>query len=70
MGDCPLEFVVLHEYGKPQFEPLRRRALTTKPFAVRQAAVRQRAAIFAFDLQVLRGRDLRPLPLLKRKKAL
>ena len=64
------ELVVLDERGKPQFERLRRRALLKKPTSVEQAAQSEPAAIFAFDLLVLRGRDMRKLALLKRKEAL
>ena len=64
------ELVVLDERGKPQFERLRRRALLKKPTSIEQAARSEPAAIFAFDLLILGGRDMRKLPLLKRKEAL
>ena len=40
------------------------------PGAIGKAAATKPAAVFAFDLLQLRGKDLRKLPLLKRKAAL
>ena len=64
------ELVVLDEHGKPQFERLRRRALLKKQSSVAQAVRTEPAALFAFDLLMLRGKDMRKLPLVKRKQAL
>lgn len=63
------ELVVLDAEGRPQFERLRRR-LALKRFSIDHAARTEPAAIFAFDLLALRGKDLRSLPLLKRKAQL
>ena len=64
------ELVVLDEVGKPQFERVSRRARTRKLISVQAAAKRDPAALFAFDILDLRGKDLRNLPLLKRKQLL
>jgi bifunctional non-homologous end joining protein LigD len=64
------ELVVLDEHGKPQFERLRRRALLKKHTSVEHAASVEPAAIFAFDILSLRGKDIRKLALVKRKAAL
>jgi ATP-dependent DNA ligase len=61
------ELVVLDDHGKPQFERLRRRALLKKSTSVEYAARSEPAVMFAFDILSLRGKDLRKLPLLKRK---
>ena len=63
------EVVMLDEQGRPQFERLRLRTVL-RPDAIERAARQEPAAIFAFDLLALEGRDLRKLPLLKRKAAL
>lgn len=63
------ELVLLDARGRPQFERLRRR-LALKRFSIDHAARTEPAAIFAFDLLELRGKDLRRLPLLKRKAQL
>jgi len=64
------ELVVLDEHGKPHFERLRRRALLKKRTSVDGAARTEPAVMFAFDILMLRGKDMRKLPLLKRKEAL
>jgi bifunctional non-homologous end joining protein LigD len=64
------ELVVLDDQGKPQFERLRRRALLKKGARVEQAARLDAAVLFAFDILSLRGKDLRKLPLVKRKEIL
>jgi bifunctional non-homologous end joining protein LigD len=64
------ELLVLDDEGKPDFERLRRRALLKKPISVSYAARSDPSVLFAFDLLTLRGRDLRKLPLLRRKEAL
>jgi bifunctional non-homologous end joining protein LigD len=61
------ELVVLDDQGKPEFERLRRRALLKRRTSIEQAARVQPAVVFAFDLLTLRGKDMRTLPLLKRK---
>jgi ATP-dependent DNA ligase len=64
------ELVVLDDTGKALFERLRRRALLKKRISVEHAARQEPAVLFAFDILSLRGKDLRKLPLLKRKEAL
>jgi len=63
------ELVLLDVKGRPQFERLRRR-LALKRFSIDHAARTEPAALFAFDLLELRGKDLRRLPLLERKAQL
>jgi len=62
------ELVVLDSQGKPDFERLRRRALIKKAINVQHAARAEPAALFAFDVLAWRGKDVRNLPLLKRKE--
>lgn len=62
------ELIVLDSQGKPDFERLRRRALIKKSINVQHAARIEPAAIFAFDVLMWRGKDVRQLPLLKRKE--
>jgi bifunctional non-homologous end joining protein LigD len=64
------ELVVLNDEGVPQFERLRRRALLKKHLSIEHAARVEPAAFFAFDILNLDGKDMRKLPLLKRKEAL
>jgi len=64
------ELVVLNEKGKPEFHQLRGRCAIRDPQSIGRAAASKPAAVFAFDLLQLRGKDLRALPLLKRKAAL
>ncbi len=61
------ELVVLDEQGKSQFDKVSRRARTRKPISVEAAMRRDPAVVFAFDVLSLRGKELRNLPLLKRK---
>jgi len=56
--------------SRSDFETLRRRLALRRPTSVECAARRTPAAIFAFDLLELRGKDLRALPLLRRKQSL
>ena len=64
------ELVVLDEAGKPDFDRLCRRARTKKRLDVEHAARSDPAALFVFDLLVVGNRDVRKLPLLKRKELL
>lgn len=64
------ELCVLDDQGKPQFERLSRRARMKRSVNVEAAARAEPAVLFAFDILSLRGKDLRELPLLKRKKYL
>lgn len=64
------ELVMLDEKGKPEFHQLRGRCAIRDPNSIGVAARSKPAAVFAFDVLQLRGKDLRALPLLKRKAAL
>jgi len=57
--------VILDANGKPEFHQLRGRCAIRDPGRIGRAAVSKPAAVFAFDLLQLRGRDLRALPLVK-----
>ena len=72
LPDCAIdgELVMLNENGKPEFHQLRGRCAMRDPNRIGVAASKKPAAVFAFDLLQLRGKDLRPLPLLKRKASL
>lgn len=61
---------MLDEKGKPEFHQLRGPCAIRDPKRVGIVAASKPAAVFAFDLLVLDGKDLRALPLLKRKAAL
>ena len=61
---------MLNAEGKPEFPQLRGRCAMRDPQRIGAAAVAKPAAVFAFDVLQLRGKDLRALPLLKRKAAL
>jgi bifunctional non-homologous end joining protein LigD len=64
------ELVMLNGEGKPDVHSLRGRCAIRDPERIGRAAVSKPAAVFAFDVLQLRGKDLRALPLLKRKAAL
>ena len=64
------ELVVLDSQGRPDFDALRRRLALKRPMAIEHAAKTTPAAIFAFDLLELDGKDVRQMPLLKRKALL
>jgi bifunctional non-homologous end joining protein LigD len=64
------ELVMLDANGKPEFHQLRGRCAIRDPHSIGVAARSRPAAVFAFDLLQLRGKNLRALPLLKRKAAL
>lgn len=64
------ELVILDDQGRPQFDRLIGRAGRRDPVGIRFAAEHTPAALFAFDLLWLAGKDMRALPLLKRKAAL
>ena len=61
---------MLDAHGRSDFETLRRRLALKRPTSVQYASKRTPAAICAFDLLELRGKDVRALPLLKRKALL
>ena len=64
------EIVVLDETGRPVFQRLQKRALLTAPRDIERAAGELPATLFLFDLLGFEDFDLRPLPLLERKKLL
>jgi bifunctional non-homologous end joining protein LigD len=66
--DLDAELVMLDENGKPTFERLVRRSRLRKPITI--DAKTPPAAIAAFDLLELEGRDVRSLPLFERKTLL
>ena len=61
------ELVIL-ERGKPQNDRLRRRARLKDEVSIRNASNWEPAAILVFDILRLGKRDLRKLPLLKRRE--
>jgi len=64
------EIAVLDEAGRPVFQRLQKRALLTAPRDVEQAAAELPATLFLFDLLGFEDFDLRPLPLIERKRLL
>jgi bifunctional non-homologous end joining protein LigD len=72
LPDCAIdgELVMLDANGKPEFHQLIGPCAMRGPDRIGRAAVSRPAAVFAFDLLQLHGKDLRTLPLLKRKAAL
>jgi bifunctional non-homologous end joining protein LigD len=72
LPDCVIdgELVMLDEKGKPEFQRLRGRCAIRDAGTVGKAAATKPGAVFAFDILSLRGKDLRHLPLLKRKTLL
>ena len=62
------ELVILDGQGKPQFDRLRRRALLKRGISVSNAARWEPAVLFVFDILSVRGKDVRKLALLERKK--
>jgi bifunctional non-homologous end joining protein LigD len=64
------ELVVLDEEGRPRFQLLQQRAQLTRPRDAERGALELPAVLYAFDLLGFGDRDLRPLPLLERKRLL
>jgi len=64
------ELVVLDAEGRPSFQRLQKRAQIRGAAEARRAAVESPATYFAFDLLALGDLDLRPLPLVERKRLL
>ena len=64
------ELVVLNDLGVPQFERLRWRSLMRIHKEIVHASAKEPAAIFAFDLLSLKGKDMQRRPLLYRKEVL
>ncbi len=71
-GDLVLdgEVVVLDEAGGPSFQRLQRRAQQRRTADIQRAALEMPATYYVFDLLGFEGFDLRPLPLLERKRLL
>jgi ATP-dependent DNA ligase len=63
------ELVVLDVFGRPQFDELLGRSARSAKTAA-SANDERPAAIFAWDILMYRGKDLRALPLLERKRIL
>jgi bifunctional non-homologous end joining protein LigD len=64
------EIVVLDEQGRPNFQRLQKRALLTAPRDLERAVRELPATLFVFDLLAFDDWDLRPLPLVERKRLL
>jgi bifunctional non-homologous end joining protein LigD len=64
------ELVVLDREGQPSFHLLQQRARLTRSLDIRRAAVELPATYFLFDLLGFEDFDLRPLPLVERKRLL
>ena len=62
--------LVVMENGKPSFERLQRRALSTNPFKIKLAKDQYPASFVAYDILYLNGKALYDLPLLERKNIL
>jgi len=62
------ELVILDRGGKPQLDRLRRRARLKNEISILNAAHWEPAAILVFDILRLGAKDLRKLPLLKRRE--
>src|SRR4051812_20678055 len=61
------ELVVMDMHGLPRFQQLRRRALLVKPASIEHAALHEPAALFVFDLLMLKGVNYRRYSLRARK---
>ncbi|HXV75295.1 MAG TPA: DNA polymerase ligase N-terminal domain-containing protein, partial [Candidatus Polarisedimenticolaceae bacterium] len=64
------EVVVLDEQGKPSFQLLQQRIRLSRGGDATRLTVDRPATLFVFDLLALDDRDLRPLPLVERKRLL
>ena len=64
------EVVVLDPEGKPSFSMLQRRGRLSKAIEIRRAGIELPATYFGFDLLGFEDFDLRPLPLIERKRLL
>ncbi|HSJ96012.1 MAG TPA: DNA polymerase ligase N-terminal domain-containing protein, partial [Myxococcota bacterium] len=64
------EVVVLDPGGRPSFAALQQRAQLGDASGAERAAVEQPAVLYAFDLLGFGDRDLRPLPLARRRELL
>ena len=64
------EVVCLDEQARPSFQRLQRRALLQRTTDIQRATVELPATLYLFDLIAFEDFDLRPLPLLERKRLL
>jgi bifunctional non-homologous end joining protein LigD len=64
------EAVVLDESGRPSFQRLQKRSLLQRRADIERASLLLPATYYAFDLLGFEDFDLRPLPLLERKRLL
>lgn len=64
------EVVVCDAKGLPSFARLQQRGRLSSAMEIRRAAVELPATFYAFDLLAFEGFDVRPLPLIERKKHL
>ena len=64
------ELVMLDEQGCPVFERLIRRSRCKRRLSIEHAVRTEPAALFAFDLLELKGKDVRTWPLVDRKALL
>lgn len=64
------ELTVCDEQGHPTFQRLQRRALLNRDGDIARAALESPATLFVFDLLVFEDKDLRDLPLWRRKELL
>jgi len=64
------EVVVCDEKGLPSFARLQKRGRLSSSMEIRRAAVELPATFYAFDLLAFEDFDLRPLPLVERKRFL
>ena len=62
--------VVLDEEGRPSFQRLQRRAQQRRTTDIQRSALELPATYYAFDLLGFEGFDVRPLPLVERKRLL
>jgi len=69
-GDLVLdgELVVLDEESRPSFQRLQRRAQQRRSIDIQRAALELPATCYVFDLLAFEGFDVRPLPLIERKR--
>ena len=64
------EICVLDPKGLPEFQRLQQRAKLTRSLDIERASVESPVVFYAFDLLEAEGHDLRPLPLVERKRLL
>jgi bifunctional non-homologous end joining protein LigD len=64
------EVVCLDDRARPSFQRLQRRALLQRTVDIQRASLELPATLFVFDLVAFEDFDLRPLPLVERKRLL